>query len=109
MRLAPRYFFSGRTNRSVANGRSSALGGAVGMVPPRMRPNVPMSAPVSQGSLADSVIASGHVRFTAWYIVSTPGDSVAIDHAHVSGELVTICSPRARSYHALLRIPWWPG
>ena len=27
----------------------------------------------------------------------------------MSGELVTTCSPVARSIHALWRMPWWPG
>ena len=30
-------------------------------------------------------------------------------HGHVACELVMTCSPVARSNHALLRMPWWPG
>ena len=109
MRDAVRYFFSGRTKRSVANGSSSADGGRSGSRPSRRMWNVPKSAPVSHGSLAARVKASGQVRFTAWYIVSTSGESDAIDHGHVAGELVITCSPVARSNQALLSTPWWPG
>ncbi len=28
---------------------------------------------------------------------------------HVADEFVMICRPLRRSYHALLRMPWWPG
>src|SRR3954467_10401507 len=106
MRDAVRYFFSGRTNRSVENGSSSADGGRSGNRPSRRVWNVPKSARVSQGSLAASVNASGQVRFTAWYIVSTSGDSEAMAHGHVAGELVITCSPVARSNHALFNTPW---
>ena len=109
MRDAVRYFFSGRTKRSVANGSSSADGGRSGSRPSRRMWNVPKSAPVSHGSLAARVNASGQVRLTAWYIVSTSGESVAMAHGHVAGEFVITCSPVARSNQALFSTPWWPG
>ena len=70
---------------------------------------MPKSAPVSHGSLAARVKASGQVRLTAWYIVSTSGESVAMAHGQVAGELVITCSPVARSNQALFSTPWWPG
>ena len=64
---------------------------------------------MSHGSLTDAVNASGHVRCTAPWIVSTPGGQVLHAHGHVADELVITCSPAARSYQALWRMPWWPG
>ncbi len=104
-----RYFFSGRTNRSVAKGRSSAPGAFSGSLPSRRMWKVPKSAPRSHGSLAARVKAPGQERRTASYMVSTSGESRAIDHGHVAGELVMTCSPFDRSYQALLSTPWWPG
>ena len=99
------YDFSGRTNRSVANGRSSAFGGMTRSPPVRSTSKVDWSAPVSHGSLTDTVRAPGNARCTAWWRVSTSGDSVCMAHGQVAGELVTTCSPAARSYQALWRMP----
>src|SRR5687768_17129745 len=57
----------------------------------------------------EAVVAPGRARFTAEWMVSTPGARYDAAFAHVSPEFVMIWRPAARSYHALCRMPWWPG
>src|SRR5215467_13553200 len=64
---------------------------------------------MSHGSFTDADSSSGQVRVTASWIDSVPGVTVFIAHGQVADEFVMICSPDARSNHALLRMPWWPG
>ena len=55
------------------------------------------------------ILWAGQVRFTAWWMVSTAGFRLAIDHAQVAGEFVMTCSPVDLSNHALLMMRWCPG
>src|SRR4051812_28602239 len=64
---------------------------------------------MSHGSFTDAVNDSGHVRCTVWWRELTSSKRWRIADGHVACELVITCSPRRRSYHALCRIPWWPG
>ena len=64
---------------------------------------------MSHGSLQLAVKASGQVRRTAVWMDSVPGVTESMAHGHVAFELVMICLPWARSYQALLRMPWCPG
>ena len=61
---------------------------------------------MSQGSLTDAVNSPGQLRDTARWIESVPGETVFMAVGQVADEFVMICSPVARSNHALLRMPW---
>ena len=99
----------GRTKLWLVCGRSSARLGIGGTSPRRKKSNVEYSAPTSHGSFTDAEKLSSHVRRTATWIDSVPGSSDCIAHGQVAFELVITCLPSARSYQALLRMPWRPG
>ena len=50
---------------------------------------------MSHGSLHDALNASGQVRWTASWIVSTPAPRLVIANGQVAGELVITCLPAA--------------
>ena len=60
------YSFTGRTNRWVEWGSSSAGGGRSIGSPARISPKIEWSAPTSHGSFTDTVTEPGTARATAW-------------------------------------------